>query len=164
MNRIVAERVARERTKYAGFDELKDKAAKYDAIEAENATELEKAVAQAVATTRADAAKTMNTALVRAEVKALAAAAQFHDPAVAAPLIGEKLGEVPVDSSGQVDLTAAKALVDQLAAEQPYLIKQAGPTPPPRVPGQGTPPAAPKTGTVSAGADLYRQRKQKQTP
>lgn len=160
VNRIVAERVAREKAKYAGFDDLKDKAAKFDAIQAENATELEKAVAQAVETTRADAAKTMQTTLVRAEVKALAAAAQFHDPAVAAPLLAEKLAEVPVDNDGQVDVAAAKALVDQLAAERPYLVKSATATPTP-LPGQGTPPAAPNTGSVSAGADLYRQHHQK---
>lgn len=33
--------------------------------------------------------------------------------------------------------------------------------PPAPLPGQGTPPAAPGTGSVSAGADLYRQRHQK---
>ncbi|MDQ3786268.1 MAG: hypothetical protein M3422_03375, partial [Actinomycetota bacterium] len=123
VNRIVAERIARERQKYEGFDDLKDKAAKYDALQAENATEVEKAVAQAVETTRADAAKTMNNTLVRAEVKALAAAAQFHDPADAAALLADKFGQVPVNASGEVDVTAAKALVDQLAADKPHLVK-----------------------------------------
>lgn len=163
VNRIVAERVAREKAKYAGYDDLKGKAAKFDAIQAENATELDKAVAQAVETTRADAAKAMNNTLVRAEVKALAAAAQFHDPTVAAALLAEKFSQVPVDASGEVDVTAAKALVDQLATDQPYLVKTASNGAPAPLPGQGTPPAAPKTGSVSAGADEYRRKKQKAT-
>ena len=163
VNRIVAERITREKAKYVGFDDLKDKAAKFDALQAENATELEKAVAQAVETTRADAAKAMNNTLVRAEVKASAAAAQFHDPADAAALLAEKFSQVPVDSSGEVDVTAAKALVDQLATDKPHLVKTAGSGPPAPLPGQGTPPAAPKTGSVTAGADEYRRRKQANT-
>jgi hypothetical protein len=35
--------------------------------------------------------------------------------------------------------------------------------PPAPLPGQGTPPAAPKTGSVSAGADEYRRKKQTAT-
>ncbi|MGB3443882.1 MAG: hypothetical protein WBA97_34525 [Actinophytocola sp.] len=35
--------------------------------------------------------------------------------------------------------------------------------PPAPLPGQGTPPAAPKTGSVSAGADEYRRKNQKAT-
>lgn len=35
--------------------------------------------------------------------------------------------------------------------------------PPAPLPGQGTPPAAPKTGSVTAGADEYRRRKQANT-
>lgn len=160
VNRIVADRLARESKKFEGFDDLKAKAEKYDAIAAENATELEKAVNQAVETTRADAAKAMNNTLVRAEVKALAAAAQFHDPADAAALLAEKFSQVPVDASGEVDVTAAKALVDQLASDKPHLVRSAGSVPAP-LPGQGTPTAAPSTGSVSAGADLYRQHHQK---
>lgn len=34
VDRIVTERLAREREKYAGYDELKDKASKYDELEA----------------------------------------------------------------------------------------------------------------------------------
>jgi len=41
-NNAIKARLARERSKYAGFEELKDKAAKFDEIEAANKTELEK--------------------------------------------------------------------------------------------------------------------------
>lgn len=40
---IVKDRLQRERAKYADYDSLKDKAAKFDAIEEENKTELQKA-------------------------------------------------------------------------------------------------------------------------
>jgi hypothetical protein len=162
VNRIVAERLARESKKFEGFDDLKAKAEKYDAIAAENATELEKAVNQAVESTRADAAKAMNNTLVRAEVKALAAAAQFHDPADAAALLAEKFSQVPVDASGEVDVAAAKVLVDQLASDKPHLVKGAIPAAPSPLPGQGTPPAAPATSSVAAGRQLYEQQKNKQ--
>lgn len=47
LNAIVADRLSREREKYAGFDVLKEKAAKLDEIEAANKTELEKATERA---------------------------------------------------------------------------------------------------------------------
>lgn len=43
MNQIVQERLARERAKFEGYDELKAKAAKYDEMEEANKTELQKA-------------------------------------------------------------------------------------------------------------------------
>ena len=47
VNRIIGERVAREREKYADYDSLKDKASKFDEIEEANKTELEKATEKA---------------------------------------------------------------------------------------------------------------------
>lgn len=49
LNAIVADRLSREREKYAGFDVLKEKAAKFDEIEAANKTELEKATERVAA-------------------------------------------------------------------------------------------------------------------
>lgn len=43
VNAIVAERLAREKAKYEGFDELKAKADKYDQLEEANKSELQKA-------------------------------------------------------------------------------------------------------------------------
>ena len=43
MNAIIADRLGRERAKYADYEALKDKAAKYDAAEEASKTELEKA-------------------------------------------------------------------------------------------------------------------------
>lgn len=49
LDRIIGERVARERGKYADYDDLKAKAAKFDEAEAANQTELQKITARAEA-------------------------------------------------------------------------------------------------------------------
>lgn len=43
VNKVVQERLARERAKFEGYEELKQKAAKFDEIEESNKTELQKA-------------------------------------------------------------------------------------------------------------------------
>lgn len=52
LNRIVAERVARERSKYADYSDLKAKAAKFDEIDAQSKSEIEKATERAAAVER----------------------------------------------------------------------------------------------------------------
>lgn len=52
LNRIVAERVARERGKYADYNDLKAKAAKFDEIDAQSKSEVEKATEKAAAIER----------------------------------------------------------------------------------------------------------------
>lgn len=47
LDRIVAERLQRERAKYPDYDVLKDKAAKFDAVEEASKTELQKATDRA---------------------------------------------------------------------------------------------------------------------
>ena len=47
LDKIVADRLARERQKYAGFEELKTKAAKFDELEESSKTELQKATEKA---------------------------------------------------------------------------------------------------------------------
>lgn len=53
LDRIIGERLARERGKYAGYDDLKAKAAKFDEIENQNKTELQKALERAEAAEKA---------------------------------------------------------------------------------------------------------------
>lgn len=136
VNRIVGERTARERDKYADYDDLKAKATQFDTIEAQNATELEKAVKQADTAARADVSAKTNLRLVRAEARAVAASMHFHDPADAAVLLGPNLGGVKVNDDGDVDETAVKALVEQLAKDKPHLVKT-DPGKPQPLPGQG---------------------------
>lgn len=52
LNRIVAERVARERGKYADYSDLKAKAAKFDEIEQASRSDIEKAAERAAAAER----------------------------------------------------------------------------------------------------------------
>ena len=49
LDAIVSERLKRDRAKYADYEALKEKAGKYDEMEAANKTELQKAVEQAAA-------------------------------------------------------------------------------------------------------------------
>jgi hypothetical protein len=134
LDRMISERVARERAKYGDYNDLKAKAARLDQIEQANASETEKAVKAAREEGRAEVLKTANERLVNAEVRALAAAAKFRDPTDAIAQLAARLGEVKVGDSGEVDGTAVKALLDELATAKPYLLSD-GTTPPP-TPGQ----------------------------
>lgn len=67
--------------------------------------------------------------LVRAEIKALAAQAGFHDPATAAVLLAATptvdLTSIKV-TDGQPDSTALADLLKELATKQPFLVKEGG--------------------------------------
>ena len=52
VDRIVAERLTREREKFAGFDEIKEKAGKYDELEASKQSETEKLTKKLTGTER----------------------------------------------------------------------------------------------------------------
>lgn len=155
VDRIVSERVARERKKYEGFDELKAKAARFDEIEAQNATELEKAVKAADTAARADVSGKANAILISAEVRALAAEFGFNDPRDAAVQLRDRLSGIKVTEDGEVDSSAAKALVDELAKSKPYLVKTGLGRPQP-LPGQGHHQQAP-----NAGLDQAREQARK---
>lgn len=70
LNAIVADRLSREREKYAGFDEFKAKAEKFDAAEEAAKTDLQKAQEQAAQyKAQADALqKEISTRLIRDKV------------------------------------------------------------------------------------------------
>jgi hypothetical protein len=125
-------------------------------LRADSQTEAEKATAKAVKEATAAVTQAGNARLVRAEVKAAAAAAQFHDPGDAAALLAGKFAEVKVSDDGSVDEDAVKTLVEGLAKAKPHLVKTAGGGAKP-LPGQGTP----TTGQVSgkdAGLAEARRR------
>lgn len=123
VNAILAEEKRKTLARFEGFEDLKAKAEKFDQIEAQNASELEKAVKKADADARADMSAKSNKRLVRAEVKAAAAAAGFHNPSVAATQLADKFAGIKVSDDGDVDEAAVKALVEQLAKDEPYLVK-----------------------------------------
>lgn len=124
-----------------------------DALKAAGQTDQEKAVAAA----RAEGFATANTKLVRAEVKAAAANAGFHDPVDAAVQLADQLAKVPVTKDGDVDEAKVKELIAGLATAKPYLLKAPGATPPAPLPGQGNHPPAPKSGAAAGRAEAQRR-------
>lgn len=107
VNRIVQERLAREREKFADYDDLKSKAEKLNELEAANQSELEKAIA------RADAAEKAAQEAAEARKKA-----EFE--ALRVRVAGEK--GVPANLVKYItgdSQEAIEAAAEELAAVQP---------------------------------------------
>jgi hypothetical protein len=157
VDRIVAERVARERAKYADHDDLRKAAKRLEEIEAANATDLEKAVKAAREEGRAEVLSAANQRTLNAEARALAAAAKFRNPVLAVRSID--LSGVKVSDDGSVDSNAISSLLTELAAAEPYLV-DTGPTTPPRPTPDDAPGRPAGKGAVSiaesSAADLLR--------
>lgn len=120
LNRIIGERVARERAKYADYAEAKAAAKRLAEIEEANASELEKAVKRARQEGAAEVTDAANRRLVAAEARAAAAELRFRNPGLAVKAID--LGEVKVSEDGTVDAAAIKARLADLAKDEPYLV------------------------------------------
>jgi hypothetical protein len=119
LDAIVGDRLKRQKSQFADYDDLKAKAAKLEEFEKSQQTEAEKAAqARADAEKRAtdlEAAlrhKTVESALITA------AAGKLADPKDAVLYLGDKL---ELDETGQVDPTAVAQLVDGLLSEREYL-------------------------------------------
>lgn len=124
-------------------------------------SDAEKATAKAVAEATAAVTVAGNSRLVRAEVKAAAASAQFHDPGDAALLLSDKFAQVKVDKDGNVDEQAVKALVEDLAKSKPHLVKAgSGATP---LPGQGHQQPTALSGAAAGKAEAERRFGKPQT-
>lgn len=162
LDRIISERLAREREKYADVPELRKKAAEFDKAAEAAKTEHEKALEAA----RADGEKTATTAanarIVRAEAKTLAATAKFRDPADAVAFLD--LSGVTVGDGGEVDSKALVVLLDDLAKRKPYLVDD-GKRPAPRPDeSQGGGNGGKTGGLVGlSGSDLYDRLHKKQS-
>lgn len=130
-----------------------------DALKGQTQTEQEKAIEAARKEARTQVLSEVGRSLVSSAIEAAASAAKFFDPADAAALLSGRVTEVTVSELGVVDKAKVAELVKALADSKPHLVQSGtGATP---LPGQGTPPAAPSTGSVAAGAALYAQHKQK---
>jgi hypothetical protein len=161
VDRIVEQRLARERAKFSDYDTLKARAAKADELEAANATETEKAIAKATkdatdAVTKVERDKA-NQRIVRAEIKALAGT-KLQDPNDAVRLLD--LTSFTVDDDGNVDEDAVKAAIDELLKTKPYLAADGGGKGSGKMPNlgqgdRGTTKAAP---SVETGRALYAER------
>jgi len=135
LNSIIEARLARERAKYADYDDVKTKASEYDQLVEKSKTEQQKAVDAARKEGETSALERANTRLVRSEARALAAAAGFRDPADAVALIN--LAGVKVTNDGDVDADAIKTQLAEVAEKKAYLLKDTGPARPGGDAGQG---------------------------
>ncbi len=130
VDRIVKERVGREQTRYADYDDLKKAAGELSKLKEAQLSESEKlakriAEMEQAAADREAAAKVtemeINERLIRAEVRVVAAGLNFVDPDEAYKLAD--LADVSLDEDGGVQ-NVGKAL-EALAKAKPHLLKAA---------------------------------------
>lgn len=155
LDRIIGARLAREHGKYADYDTLKDKAAKFDQAQAEAKPQHERELEQAKADARAEATAEVHAELRAAKAEALAAAARFHNPEDAPALLGAALADVKVDGA-KVDVDALKVLVEDLAKKRPHLVDTGKKNADGVVPGVGTTGSTGATTTARAGVGTLR--------
>lgn len=135
LDRIVEGRLARDRAKYADYDDLKKKAADHDAYVESQKTESQKAIDAARGEASTEVTQKFLSKLVGGEAKAIAASLGFNDPADALAVLDQS--KLPVKDD-EPDTDAIKALVEKLAADKPYLVKETSRRPKPRpVPAKG---------------------------
>jgi hypothetical protein len=131
MDRIITERLSREREKYADFDTLKTKAAELDSMKAANQTEAEK-VAAAIkdrdarieaAEKKASEAEQKALGLMR-QTRVIGAASTLgaYDPADA-NFVQATASIDPASATAEADIRAA---LEALKAAKPYLFRPAG--------------------------------------
>ncbi len=123
LDRIVAERLRRERDKHSDYDELKAKAGKLDELEAANKSELEKLNERLTATDQR--AANAEQALIRANV----AAAKGLTPGQAKRLAGATQEELEADADELLE-TFKSSRPDPTTRPRPNLRGGADPTEP----------------------------------
>lgn len=121
-DRMLSDRLRRERAKFADYDELKAKAEAHDKAIEDAKTESEKAVDAARAEGEKTATERTNARLVNAEVRAQAASAKFRDPKDAIAHLD--LSKIAVGEDGEVDEKAVTEALKELATSKPYLIDE----------------------------------------
>lgn len=157
LDRIISDRLARERAKFSDYDAIKAKAAEHDkALEAAR-TDQDKAVEAARLEGRTEALSTANTRLVSAEARAIAAEAKFRNPLLAIKAVD--LAGVTVGDDGTVDTDAIKAKLKELADAEPYLIDDGKRPAPKPDPSQGNTGGSTATPSVARGRELYAARR-----
>jgi len=120
VDRIVKDRLARQKGQFADYDDLKLKASKLDEIEAQNQTELEKAQKRAAELEQkaTEAAARAQEALLRSAVVSEAARKNVVDPDAALALLDRS--KIEFDDSGTPTNLAAE--MDALLQAKPYLV------------------------------------------
>lgn len=127
VDRIVEDRLARERAKYSDYGDLKTKAESFDALEEQGKTDLERAQeAQRSAEEQAKtASERASTIARRSAIIAEAAKANAIDPEEVVALL--PTDSVTVDDDGQV--TGAEQAVKSLLERKQHLVGERRPGP-----------------------------------
>lgn len=122
VDRIVANRLKRERDKTGDVEDLRKKAAKLDELEAANRSEVEKLTSQLTeATQRAESAEAKaKSTLTRSAITAAAVKANFIDPTDAHRFIDADEIEFDGEEPKNID-----ALLKALAKAKPHLVTAA---------------------------------------
>lgn len=129
LDKIIQDRIARERNKFADYDSLKAKATEYDQFKESSKTEQQKAIDAAKAEGAQEVTGKFTKRIVNAEIKATAATLGFSDPGDAIALFGD-ISTVKIEDDGP-DAEAIKTRLTEIATSKPYLLKDAkAPTPP----------------------------------
>lgn len=121
LDRIIQDRVARERNKFADYDDLKAKATEYDQFKESSKTEQQKAIDAAKLEGANEVTGKFTTRIVNAEIKATAATLGFSDPGDAVALFGD-ISKVAITDDGP-DAEAIKTKLADIAKNKPYLLK-----------------------------------------
>lgn len=160
LDRIIQDRITRERAKFEGFDDYKKKAAEFDKAAEAARTEQEKAVEAARNEGKTEALTAANSRLLSAEARALAAEAKFANPALVVRALDLK--DVKVNDDGSVDAEAIKAKLKEAADSGAFVIGNGEkPKPKPDRAQGGT--AAKGDKSVASGRELFEARRAKKT-
>lgn len=155
-DRMVSDRISRVRAGYADHDSLKEKAAKFDQLEAEKASDIEKAKAQGKTEGITEVTATTNTRLIGYAARAVAAELKFHTPADVVGLVD--FGSVTIGTNGEPDAAKIKELIEDAVKTRPYLV--VGETKGQRhVRGQGARAGEGAETGVNAGRDMFVSRR-----
>jgi arsenate reductase-like glutaredoxin family protein len=159
VDKIVTDRLARQRSQFSDYDDLKTKAEEFDKLQSEKQSDTEKLIARAEAAERAaqkaaddkaeadkareDALQTANKTLRRSAIIAAAAKAQAIDPSEVYALLqaqdfqvqavdeDEKPVQYEVTIGDDNQVTGADETVATLLALKPHLVGEATPRPGP---------------------------------
>lgn len=146
LDRIVSERLARERSKFSNYDQLKKDSEELEKLRKETQSETEKAIEKAREEGRTEVQTVLTAERVKHALDKALSGRTLNSPSVLLDL-----DRTQFVKDGAVDADAVKTWVDANSAEA---SKQQ-----PKDRSQGGRDANAGSGSVSAGRDLYTERK-----
>lgn len=161
LDRRIGPRLARERDKYADYNDLKAAKAEYDKLLADQQTDQEKAVEAARKEGESTATQRSNALIVSMKAETIAATEKARNPEAVVKLLD--LSGITVDDNGAIDTAALKAKVEELKTSDPYLFDDGTGTKKPKADksqggGGGT-----DTAGVDRGKEMFQARHGKKT-